>query len=150
MAWEKRAAPTFSLGPQMVEQSLVGLGLVIFLITTLCFSFRPCWDGNFCHSRQEHGRGQADKGHKGLLEEIQLSHQHVGRLRSAGNLLHEVQLRLGRSSHSQGIPQKQNPQRVSLTPLEGWESCRGLTLLRSMALVSGVTPFLASAVVGEG
>lgn len=59
------------------------------------------------------------------MEEIQLSHQHIGRLCSAGNLLHEVQLRLERTSHSQGIPQKQSPQGPpdSLSP--PWRCGRG-------------------------
>lgn len=114
-AWENHACSHWpgSLGtPKRRKQFdvilLVGVGF--FSIKTLCFSFRPGWDGNFSHAREEDSRGQADKRHDGLVKEIQLSYEHVGRLSSGGNFLHEVQLRLGTTSDFQAIlPQKQSP-----------------------------------------
>lgn len=125
----------------------------------MCFSLRPGWDGDFCHAREEDGRAEAGKGHDGLLKKIQLSHQHICCFSPGGNFLHEVQLCL--CTTNKGIfrllPRSESPQHSAVdafckskTSPKGLRKLQDLTLLKSMGLVSWLTPFLASMVVGGG
>lgn len=54
----------------------------------------PGGDGNFCQAVEQHGWRQPDKGHHRAVQELQLSNQHVGRLGTRGDLLHEVEVDL--------------------------------------------------------
>lgn len=57
------------------------------------------WD--LSESSEQHSRGEADKGHNGPLQEVQLSHQHIGGLCTLWDLLHKVQVHLVRQSKSE-------------------------------------------------
>lgn len=93
--WENRGRLPSGCQGDACNPMVAGGGVII---NPLCFSFQPCWDGNFRHAREEDSGGEADEGHDGLGQEVQLPHQHVGCFRSSGNLLQEVQLRLGTTS----------------------------------------------------
>lgn len=59
-----------------------------------CGGLLPRGDGDLGESGEEDSRGQADEGYDGVLQEVQLSHQHVGGLGALRNLLHKVHVHL--------------------------------------------------------
>lgn len=52
--------------------------------------------GHLCKSGEQHSRGKAHKGYNRPLQEVQLSHQHIGSLCTLWDLFHEVQIHLFR------------------------------------------------------
>ena len=54
----------------------------------------PCGNRHLCEASDKDRRGQSYKGNYGLLQEVHLSHQHVGSLGTRRDLFHEVHVHL--------------------------------------------------------
>lgn len=67
----------------------------------------PGGDGHLGHPPQHGGLEQPHEGHKGLLQELHLPHQHVGGLSVLGDLLDELVLQLlGKTRPRKGVVAK--------------------------------------------
>lgn len=74
-------------------------GLLMYLQRTVPAGL-PGGYGDLGESGKQNSRRETDKSHNGPLQEIQLSHQHIGSLCTLWDLLHEVQVHLVRQARS--------------------------------------------------